>query len=327
MSAVFTFSTEVDENNGGDLGGLSVLRSLNDQLQGLRLPVLTNLDLDLPCWSPLLSISDNTQYAPLFFESWTVSDGCGLSVRDFLPRVSFGSSIRKLDVKLNWYMEGIHLDHLVRFLALFPELTDLSVVFDGVPSTFYDATTQAPTIQLPHIRNLVVQCDYGMYPKFLNALATLCGAPNLEALSMTLVPWDDAALVKAISSFLSHGKSFSAIKTLRIKVDVELYVPEGFKPLLLILDKYERREDLANADPGMFTRVSSIQQSSQLDLLPFIGNEDYVRADLATNILHLLEEQDALKAFSTFRSTALGGVEKEKIIDDILKAHGIAWVE
>jgi len=216
---------------------------------------------------------------------------------------------------------------LVRFLALFPELTDLSVVFDGVPSTFYDATTQAPTIQLPHIRNLVVQCDYGIYPNFLNALATLCGAQNLEALSMTLVPWDDATLVKAISSFLSHGKSFNTIKTLRIKVDVDLYVPEGFKPLLLIFDKYERREDLAMADPGMFTRVSSIQQSSQLDLLPFIGNEDYVRADLATNILHLLEEQDALKSFSTFRSTALGGVEKETIIDDILKAHGIAWVE
>ncbi len=77
----------------------------------------------------------------------------------------------------------------------------------------------------------------------------------------------------------------------------------------------------------MFTRVSSVQQGSQLDLLPFIGNEDYVRADLATNILHLLEEQDALKAFSTFRSTALGGVEKEKIINDVLKAHGIAWVE
>ncbi len=259
--------------------------------------MLTNLDLDLPCWSPLLLISDNTQYAPLFFESWTVSDGCGLSVRDFLPRVSFGSSIRKLDVELNWYMEGIHLDHLVRFLALFPELTDLSVVFDGVPSTFYDATTQAPTIQLPRIRSLAVQCDYGMYPNFLNVLATLCGAQNLETLSVTLVPWDDATLVKAISGFLSHGKAFNTIKTLRIKVDVDLYVPESFKPLLLILDKYERREDLAIADPGMFTRVSSVQQGSQLDLLPFIGNEDYVRADLATNILHLLEEDNMLTIY------------------------------
>jgi len=229
------------------------------------------------------------------------------------------------DVELNWYMEGVHLDYLVQFLGLFPLLTELSIIIDVGRSPFKDVTTQAPKIQLPHIRNLMVKGDYRSYPNFFGAIAPLC-AQKIEVLSVTFFPAKGAIVRQAISSFLSHGKTFETVKVLCIKINDHGYHSEVqiHKPLALILDKFERPEDLASAAPDALNT-----QSEHSNRPPFTEDRlgGHIRIAIATHVLHVLEGQGAIKSFSNFRSNPPGTMSGEKLIGIILESHGIVRAE